>query len=302
MTGATSGCRTSLALATCAAYPDLDIDDQFLLEPLRELGVDPIVAVWNDADVDWQQFDLVVIRSTWDYTQHHQGFLQWARGLESVSALLNPLPVIAWSSEKTYLRDLQRAGVPIVPTTFVAPGQPWTFPMSEFVVKPAISAGSRNTFRMSSSNTAAGDEAITSLHAQGRIAMIQPYFHSIDVQAETAMIFFEGQFSHAVSKAALLPLDAPSQVFERGLFLREKIALREARPDQLAVAKAALDRAPEDWLYARVDLIDDRLGNPVVLELEMVEPSLFLGFHAGDSDDPAVTLAKHIARRLSAVR
>lgn len=302
MTGVHLGLTATVALATCEAYPELDIDDQLLLAPLRELGIEPIIAVWNDAEVDWAQFDLVLIRSTWDYTQHHTEFLRWALSVESVSTLLNPMPVIAWSSDKTYLRDLERAGVPIVPTTFVTPGQTWRFPTGEFVVKPTISAGSRNTLRMSSTNSAAGDEAIAALHAQDRIAMIQPYFHSVDVEAETAIIFFEGEFSHAISKAALLPLDESSQVFERGLFLQEKIATRAARADQLSVAKAALACAPQGWLYARVDLIDDQAGNPAVLELEMVEPSLFLGFHDPESTAPAVNLANHIVGRLSATK
>lgn len=292
----------SLAIATCSAYAELDIDDQLLLEPLRGLGLRPRILVWDDPTVQWELFDLVLIRSTWDYTRHHAEFLEWARKVESASVLANPVSVIAWSSVKTYLRDLANAGVPIVPTSFIAPGQDWTFPEGQFVVKPTISAGSRDTVRLSSANHAAGDSAIAALHSRQQVAMIQPYFHSVDVQAETAMIFFEGEFSHAISKAALLALDEASPTFERGLFLKEKIAGRAARADQLAVARAALACAPDGWLYARVDLIDDQLGNPVVLELEMVEPSLFLGFHDSDSAEPspASRLAQIIAKTLAA--
>ena len=133
------------------------------------------------------------------------------------------------------------------------------------------------------------------MHERTQVAMIQPYFHSVDVSAETAMIFLAGEFSHAISKAALLQLDASTQVFERGLFLQEKVAARVPRPDQINVANRALRCAPEGWLYARVDLIDDASGRPVVLELEMVEPSLFLGFSDPGNPDPAVRLAALLA-------
>ncbi|MDO8732552.1 MAG: hypothetical protein Q7L55_08285 [Actinomycetota bacterium] len=287
-----------IALATCAAYPELDIDDRHLLEPLRAAGLDPSVTVWNDPAVSWEQYDMVLIRSTWDYTKHRSEFLAWAKSVESVTELANPLAVVTWSSEKGYLRDLEQGGVPIVPTVFVAPGQSWTFPSGEFVVKPTISAGSRDTVRLSSTSAESGNRAVQALHSMNRVAMIQPYFPSVDVSAETAMIFFDGQFSHAVSKAALLILDQPSQLFERELFLRERISRTQARPDQLLVATAALQCAPSGWLYARVDLVDDEHGDPVVLELEMVEPSLFLGFYATGETQPSAKLAKMIANRL----
>ena len=276
-----------IALVTCAAYAELDVDDQLLIQPLRDLGAEVTIATWDDPAVAWGQFDAAVIRSTWDYTQHRPEFLQWAAAVSAVSRLLNPLPVITWSSDKIYLPDLAAADVPVVPTQFVKPGQSWTLPNGQFVVKPSISAGSRDTLRLSDS--AAGNLAVQALHKHGRVAMIQPYLTDVDVHAETALVFLGGAFSHAVSKAALLPLDAPAPVLERGLFLAEKIAERTPRADQLAVAEAALQCAPSGWLYARVDLIDDEQGRPVVLELEMVEPSLFLGSHAGDR--PAQTLA-----------
>lgn len=288
----------TIALATCAAYPELDIDDRLLLAPLQELGLQPTIAVWNDPTVQWQDYDLVLIRSTWDYTRHHDEFLEWAIRVAPATELVNPLSVLTWSSDKTYLNDLEQAGVNTVPTKFIAPGQAWSFPDGEFVVKPSISAGSRDTFRLSASNHGAGDRVVRSLHDHNRTAMIQPYLHSVDVSAETAMIFIEDHFSHAISKAALLPLDQSEQVFERGLFLREKISRTQARPEQLDVATAALRCAPSGWLYARVDLIDDAYGRPLVLELEMVEPSLFLGFHDAHEPAPAEVLSRSIASRL----
>ncbi len=202
-----------IALATCAAYPELDIDDQLLIEPLQHLDIDVTITVWDEPSISWEGFDLVLIRSTWDYTQHHAAFLAWAQQVQDLTELVNPLAVLAWSGQKTYLRDLERAGVPIVPTQFVGPGQSWSLPKGEFVIKPAISAGSRDTFRLSSSRAWAGDQAIAAMHERSQVAMIQPYLASVDVSAETAMIFIDGEFSLAVSKAALRELDQSVQQF-----------------------------------------------------------------------------------------
>ena len=107
-----------LALVTCATLPDLDPDDRLLLEPLRHLGVDVTAAIWDDPTVDWAGFDLAVIRSTWDYPARRDVFVDWAR---RVPRLANPADVIVWNTDKRYLADLAAAGIPIVPTTWLAP-------------------------------------------------------------------------------------------------------------------------------------------------------------------------------------
>ena len=270
-----------VALATCAAFADLDVDDQLLLEPLRALGIEPVPAVWDDATVDWASFDAVVIRSTWDYAERRDEFLHWVEETSRVTRVFNPYSVVAWSSDKHYLNDLSAAGVPVVETHFVEPGDAhWEFPtgFAEFVVKPAISAGSRDTMRYSHvSHTAANVHVRRLLDAQ-RSVMIQPYLPSVDIAAETALLFFDGEYSHAIRKGPLLQVDVEGEKVA-GLFIQEQIDPREPTPAQREVAQAALavvPRGTEPLLYARIDLIDDIHGNPVVLELELVEPSVFL--------------------------
>lgn len=292
-----TGSEPRIALVTCAAYPALDPDDRPLVDLLWSEGATPSIVVWDDPDVPWHEFELVVLRSTWDYTADRTRFLAWADSLAGRTTLVNPAPIVHWNSDKAYLRDLIRADVPVVATAFVAPGEEPVLPDGEFVVKPTVSAGSRNTYRFSADRHEDAARAVAEIHGLGKTAMVQPYLASVDSQAETAMVFIDGRFSHAARKAALLGLDVTDHAFENGLFIREEITAREARDDQLAVAEAALACAPPGWLYARVDLVDDDAGAPVVLELEMVEPSLFLGTTADDATGAAARLAQAIARR-----
>ncbi|MFA7323737.1 MAG: hypothetical protein WC005_05190, partial [Candidatus Nanopelagicales bacterium] len=249
-----SGSGPHVALVTCAAYAELDVDDRDLIPALRAQGVAPRIAIWNDPQVPWHQCDYVILRSTWDYSQDLQAFLAWAGSLQGVTTLANSLEIIEWSADKHYLGDLASAGVPVVDTQFIEPGDRYALPSRQFVVKPTVSAGSRNTYRFSPDRIAEAALSINDIHALGKTVMIQPYLESVDTSAETAMVFFDGSFSHAARKGALLGLDDQDHNYENGLFIREHVTAREPRPDQLEVARAALGCAPSGWLYARVDL------------------------------------------------
>src|SRR5690348_2802280 len=157
-----------IALATCSAFPELDADEQLLLEALDGRG---IAAVWDDEGVDWEAFELVVVRNTWDYTDKPEAFLAWAESLGN--RVRNPLGVLRWTIDKRYLSELAVAGLPVVPTSFAAPGEePPTFDGRPVVVKPSLGAGSRGAARTADIRTTA--EHIERLHAQGQVAMVQP--------------------------------------------------------------------------------------------------------------------------------
>jgi hypothetical protein len=285
-----------VVLATCAALSDLDPDDRLLLEPLAQLGVSVVPAAWDDSDVAWDGFDLVVLRSTWDYPGRREEFLRWAA---SVPRLANPYPVVVWNTDKRYLADLAAAGVPVVETTWVAPGQEWRIgPSGRWVVKPAIGAGGLDTGWYDVADPAhreLAEQHVRRLHRAGRTVMVQPYLYSVETAGETAVLFVGGEYSHAVRKGPLL--DGPDQGVD-GLYRPEEIQAREPTPEQLAVAGKALATAPAgagQMLYARVDLIAGADGSPVVVELELTEPSLFLWA----APDSASRLAEAIVARLS---
>jgi hypothetical protein len=294
-----SAARVSrVALVTCAAMNGLDPDDALALAPLKARGIVAEAAVWDDPAVDWAAYDLVVIRSTWDYYRRRDEFLAWAR---RVPRLANAADVLAWNTDKRYLRELADAGVATTPTTWVEPGSPWQPPpgAGEVVVKPAVSGGSNDTGRYDLADPAhrrLAAEHVRRLGAAGRLVMVQPYLSAVDEDGETALLFLGGEFSHAARKGALL---TGPDVGVEGLYKEEDIAAREPTPGQLAVAAAVLAAVPfdpADLLYARVDLIPDGAGAPLLLELELTEPSLFLAMGAGAPERFADAVAARISR------
>ena len=230
---------------------------------------------------DWAAFDLIVVRSCWDYAERRDAFLAWAASLPRV---LNPVEVLEWNTDKQrYLTDLAAAGVPVVPTAFVEPGQLLALPEGPFVIKPAISAGGRSSARFEPGETAPAEALAARIHAEGRTAMVQPYLGGQD---ETALVYLDGTFSHAVHRRVPLPPTGERAVF----YLDEELGPGEATTAEYAAAARAVACAPGELLYARVDL----LGG-AVLELEVSEPSLYLAYGDGDA---AIRLAAAIGRRL----
>lgn len=272
---------SSIALVTCADIPDLEADDQLLLEPLRALDAEPVIKVWDDPAVDWSSYDLVVLRSTWDYAPRRNEFVSWAA---SVPRLVNAASIVEWNTDKRYLATLAEAGVSVVPTTWVSsPG--WTPPADgEWVIKPSISAGSRDTGRYRMSSASDGDHAVAHMSRlvdAGRVAMVQPYLSAVDTYGETALLFFDGVFSHAIRKGPML--DGPDRGVD-GLYVPEAITSRIPSPEELATAAKALGAIPAGLpapLYARVDLIPGPDGASTLVELELTEPSLFLDHGEG---------------------
>jgi hypothetical protein len=269
-----------IALATCAELPDLDADDALLVAPLAARGIEAVAAVWDDPAVDWGAFDLTIVRNTWDYIGRRDAFLDWAG---SVPRLANPADVIAWNTDKRYLAELEAAGLPIVPTLFVAPEDALDagHDSPEVVVKPTVSAGSQDTLRHTAHDRAGIAEHIARLHAIGKTAMVQPYLDAVDEAGETALLYFDGAFSHAIRKGPMLLL---GEVKEPDLFYLEEISPREPSPDERALADRVVAYVAERFatpLYARVDLLPTADGTPTIIELELTEPSVFVGFGDG---------------------
>ena len=277
----------AIALATCAEVPELDEDGPALVAALAARGVEGIPAVW-DAEVDWNRFDLVVVRSAWDYAERRGEFLDWAARLPRV---LNPLPVLRWSTDKRYLAELEAAGVPVVPTLFLEPGEAFEAPAGRFVVKPVFSAGGRASARYEPEEAAAAAAHVEALHAEGRAAMVQPHIDGVERAGEIALVYLGGSYSHAVRKRVSLRQGAPDAP---ELYLEEAVEPVEPSETDLHVAEAALAAAPfEEFLYARVDLVHD--PEPLVLELELAEPSLYLLYGEGSADRLAELIAATVA-------
>jgi glutathione synthase/RimK-type ligase-like ATP-grasp enzyme len=287
-----------VALATCVHFPDGDADDAGLP---AAIGGDVSFAIWDDPAVDWSSFDAVVVRSTWDYQERRDEFLAWARGIGD--RLVNPPAVLEWNTDKRYLRELADAGLPVVATALVAPGETFAAPAAgEYVVKPTVSAGSRDTARFGApghdrdEDAARAAELVAAIHASGRTAMVQPYVASVDARGETALLYFDGGFSHAIHKGPLLERGAAPT---SEVFAAETILPREASAGERAVAERVLAHVADRFggrapAYARVDVVEGDDGAPLVLELELTEPSLFFAGEPGRLSEFAAAIRRRL--------
>jgi glutathione synthase/RimK-type ligase-like ATP-grasp enzyme len=267
-----------VVLATFDGFPDGYTDDAGLVGALAARGVAARWQVWGEP-VD---ADLVVVRSTWDYTWRVPEFLAWCA---SLPRLANPLPVVSWNTDKAYLLELAKAGVPVVPTELVVPGGHPDWPDGEFVIKPSVGAGARGFGRFTDHAAALGH--LANLHAAGKTAMVQPFLASVAAEGEVALVYFGGEYSHAFAKSA----PADEAINESGLRLSTSSPLAEPEPAYLSLAEDVLDGAAAqlnvrrgELLYARVDVVRGDDGTPVLLELELVEPNL--GFALTDPAAP----------------
>jgi hypothetical protein len=275
-----------IALVTCTDIADLEEDDQLVIRPLAALGFRADAVAWDDPAVDWDRYRLAVLRSPWDYAPRRDEFVAWAA---SIPRLANPASVVAWNTDKRYLAELAAAGVPVVPTVWVEPHDTWQPPHGgHWVIKPSISAGSMDTGRYDLSVASDRDHAtahVERLQAAGRTVMIQPYLSAVDTDGETALMFVGGRFSHAIRKGPMLdgPDLGPADR-DAGLYKPETISAREPTAAERRLADTALGAlpvSPSSLLYARVDVIPGPDAEPVLIELELTEPSLFLGFADG---------------------
>jgi hypothetical protein len=275
--------HSRVALVTCADLPELDLDDRRLVAPLQGYGVTAVPAVWDDPELDWSGFDLVVLRSCWDYPPRRAEFLAWAA---AVPRLANPADVVTWNTDKRYLMELAVADLPVVPTTWLAADDRWQPPETgEWVVKPAVGAGSKSCGRYRPADPVHRRLAIAHvarLQRVGRLVMVQPYLPAVDSYGETGLVFLAGPgrgalgYSHAVRKGPMLA--GPDRETHE-LYLPEQISERVPSAAELALARkvlAAVPGGPDRLLYARVDLIPGLDGRPRLVELELTEPSLFM--------------------------
>jgi hypothetical protein len=289
-----------IALVSARGARDLDEDLPPLVAAFGAQGAQAQVTVWDDPQVDWSGFDVALLRSAWDYTERIGEFLTWVERTAAASRLMNPPEVVRWNCDKHYLRDLERAGIAIVPSEFAEPDQDAQGLLHAFlarhdaeslVVKPAVGAGSRDARRHARDAHAQILAHMRPLLAARRSLLLQPYLPSVDRQGETSLVYINGSFSHAFRKGPLLPLGANST---DALFAAEEITARTPGQDELALGAAILAAIPfPNLLYARIDLIRGAHGQPCVLELELTEPSLYFQHGAGSAARlAAATLAR----------
>jgi glutathione synthase/RimK-type ligase-like ATP-grasp enzyme len=294
----------NVALVTARPARGLDEDEPPLHLALQKAGCNVQIAEWDDANADWASFDVALLRSAWDYAERVTEFLAWVERASKLTHVLNPLPVVRWNTDKHYIAQLAAAGVATVPSTFIEPGDDAGQAIgkllelhdnAELVVKPAIGAGSRDTERHRRTELGPAVAHAKRLLNANRSVLVQPYLERVDRDGETALMFFEGRFSHAIRKGSLLP---PGGVATKGLFAAESITPRVPGADEMRLAEKIVAAVPFGIpLYARIDLIRDDDGAPCLLELELTEPSLFFAHAAGSAEKFTAAVLRWIQAR-----
>lgn len=280
----------NIAIVTCRVLPEPDPDQELLLEALRKAGLDAALLPWDDPEADPAAFDLCVIRSTWDYYKHPGSFLRWVAKSAAVTRLMNPPAVVRWNHHKRYLEGLQQAGVPVVPTVWFGRGEEagldivmGNMKWNDVVVKPAVSASSFKTRRFRAADAADLAEGRLFLRdlLTDRDAMVQKYMPSVEEEGEKAVVWIDGEFTHAVRKS---PRFSGAD--------EEVSGALTISPKELALAKQAMARVTEKILYGRVDVVKGPGGKYFVSELELIEPSLFLLQHPPALDRLVAAIAR----------
>ena len=287
MTVAIATCRRTDIVAT-------DGDDPALVAALDRLGIEAVPAIWDDPEVDWSRFDLVVIRTTWDYDERRDEFVAWAQAVEDVTQLQNPADVVRWNTHKGYLIELEERGVPIVPTAWLGAGDQVDLAAlaasrgwNAVVVKPAVAAGSRG-LSVVETHPGDGQTALDALLASHDV-MVQPLLRRVATDGELSIVCIDGRYSHAIRK---IPRggDVRIQVEFGGTYVPET-----PTDDLVALAEWVVETTGHDLLYARVDLVPADDGTWQVGEVEATEPSLYMDRVEGAADRVAAAIAARLA-------
>jgi glutathione synthase/RimK-type ligase-like ATP-grasp enzyme len=277
-----------VGLVTCPLWPELDPDSRLLIPALQERGWSATPVTWSDPGVDWSAYQVCVVRSTWDYETQREAYVAWAERAAASTRLWNPPEVLRWNTDKRYLLDLARRGVPIVPTVALEPGATlpfdWlrqTWQAERLMLKPAVAAGGRHMTVLS----AASDVPPPAPRAM----LVQPFLDRVAAEGELSMVYFGLSFSHAVRKRAC-PGEFRVQIEHGGTYT-------QVEPTELELADAdrVLQAIGKPLLYARIDFVQGSKGEWLLSEAEVTEPSLYHKV----VPDSASRLAAHIAHMLA---
>ncbi len=271
-----------IAFVTQSKHPEMEDDDRPLAAALAKRGAVVLSASWDDRDFAWERVDLALLRSPWDYYLRFDEFLTWLARVEKQTFLVNPADIVRWNAHKRYMLDLASKGIAVVPTAVVARGESTSLAdlcaqreWKTVVLKPAVSADSWETIRVEPDRYAEG-QAYLERHLSERDIMVQPFVRDVDEGGEQCLLFFGGRYSHAVTK---------NSAFKGGRHVGPEGRLMEPRQDAVRMARDVLVRAGVPEIpYARVDIARDQEGAPLLLELELFEPTLFFKEKPGSEE------------------
>lgn len=272
-----------VAYVTCEPRQADWEDDQLSADVLNSRGIETDFLAWDDPEAAWDSFDLVVVRSSWDYGERLEEFLAWADSV-GPQKLRNRPEVLRWNTDKRYLAELDGAGLPVPPTLLIAPHGPVPEFGGRVVIKPVTGAGARDTGTFSDESRDDALELLSRLGDQDEVAMVQPYIDSIDDVGETAVLFFGGRYAYALKKRAFLPAvgvaeTKPGTKIAAAMYQEDLVTLSEASEAEIDLGLKTIawlsNRFGSMPLYARIDMVSVPGQGPVLMEVELTEPSFY---------------------------
>ena len=282
-----------IALVTTQAARGHDHDLDILTAALDAAQQKWQIVNWDDVAIDWTQFSIAVLSSTWDYYARLDEFVAWIDRVSAQTTLCNPVEIVRWNVDKRYLQEMNANGIPVMATTFISQPSDITSELiaQDVIIKPVVSAGSNNTARHRNDAVAARAQ-LDHILSYGGVAMVQPYSPTIDAIGETGLVYLGGKFSHAFGKDAVF--GEAEQVYN-GVHVQEVITARMANADERTLGDAVMKFLSNKFevapLYARIDMVTNIDGVPEIMEVELTEPSLYLHLDAGSPERAATALA-----------
>ncbi len=286
-----------IALVTTQAARGHDHDLDILTTALDAASQQWQIVNWDDASIDWSQFSIAVLRSTWDYYARLNEFVAWVDRVSAKTTLCNPPEIVRWNVDKRYLQEMSANGVPVMATTFVSQSSDITPELvaGDVIIKPVVSAGSNNTARHRN-NAVAARAQLDHILSNGGVAMVQPYSPTIDSVGETGLVYLGGKFSHAFGKDAVF---GEAEQVHNGVHVQEVITARTASAKEGLLGDSVMKFLKNKFgvtpLYARIDMVTNIDGVPEIMEVELTEPSLYLHLDAGSPERAATALANAAA-------
>ena len=285
--------KKRLALITYSGLPHGAESERLMLPYLAAANVETEILDWRSPGIDFSKFDLVVLRSCWDYHLRAAEFIGWLQRVAQITPVLNAINTVLWNHNKFYLREVAAAGIEIVPTIFVshlkelnAEDATTLRSWHNTVVKPAISASAHNTRLMDGAPWSADQEVMRTMKGP---FLMQPFIPEIQDQGEISFVYIDGRFSHAALKR---PAAGDFRVQQEHGGSAELFHPSAALLDQANEIAAKVPQV-RDSLYCRIDAVV-RDGKLVLMELELIEPELFLGMAEGAAE----RFARAIIRRI----
>ena len=269
-------------------------DDELLQQALKQRGISSVRVDWADRSVDWRKFDCVVFRTTWDYFERFEEFTEWLKQVERQTQVINDPSLVGWNMDKHYLNDLQQKGIPVVPTTYIEKRSVFSLRemlekigWGEAVIKPCVSGAARHTYRVNAGNAGEVQKTIDPLLKEEAF-LLQPFMDEVIRTGEDTLMVIGGTFTHAVRKRAK-PGDFRVQDDHGGT-----VHEYTPTPDQIRLAEQAMAACTPEPLYGRVDMVRNNRGSWQVMELELIEPELWLRYHPNAAERFAEVLAGNL--------